>query len=41
MAEQVETVASAIIDVTDRRLELSEGPPCGEGFAGVEFPSAT
>jgi isopenicillin-N N-acyltransferase like protein len=38
--EQSMTVAAALVDLTDRQLLVSEGPPCGKGFEPVEWPGA-
>lgn len=43
MSEQVETVASVLIDVTTTTVELSEGPPCQhdyDSYDSVEAPAA-
>jgi isopenicillin-N N-acyltransferase-like protein len=34
--EQSMTVASVLIDLTDRRVQLSDGPPCDGGFQDVD-----
>jgi isopenicillin-N N-acyltransferase like protein len=34
--EQSMTVASILVDLTDRRVQLSEGPPCDTGFEGLD-----
>lgn len=36
MAEQSETVASVLVDLTDRRVRLSEGPPCHHGYEDLD-----
>jgi isopenicillin-N N-acyltransferase-like protein len=38
--EQSMTVAAALVDITDRRLLVSEGPPCDRGFEPVAWPGA-
>jgi isopenicillin-N N-acyltransferase like protein len=40
MSEQVETVASVLIDLTTTSVELSEGPPCERGYEALAFPTA-
>jgi isopenicillin-N N-acyltransferase-like protein len=36
--EQSMTVAAALVDLTERRLLVSEGPPCERGFEPVAWP---
>jgi isopenicillin-N N-acyltransferase-like protein len=36
--ERSMTVAAALVDLTDRRLFVSEGPPCERGFEPVAWP---
>jgi len=36
MAEQSETVASVLVDLTERRARLSEGPPCQHGYEALD-----
>jgi isopenicillin-N N-acyltransferase-like protein len=38
--EQSMTVAAALVDLTERRLLVSEGPPCEKGFEPVDWPGA-
>jgi isopenicillin-N N-acyltransferase-like protein len=38
--DQSMTVAAAIVDLTDRRLLVAEGPPCEHGFEPVAWPAA-
>jgi isopenicillin-N N-acyltransferase-like protein len=38
--EQSMTVAAALVDLDDRRLLVSEGPPCERGFEPVAWPGA-
>jgi isopenicillin-N N-acyltransferase-like protein len=38
--ERSMTVASALVDLTDRRLLVSAGPPCERGFEPVAWPGA-
>ena len=38
--DQSMTVAAAIVDLTDRRLLVAEGPPCERGFEPVAWPAA-
>jgi isopenicillin-N N-acyltransferase-like protein len=37
--EQSLTVAAALVDLTDRRLLVAEGPPCELGFEPVAWPA--
>jgi isopenicillin-N N-acyltransferase-like protein len=39
--ERSMTVAAALVDLTDRRLLVSEGPPCDKGFELVAWPGAS
>jgi isopenicillin-N N-acyltransferase-like protein len=36
--DQSMTVAAALVDLTDRRLLVAEGPPCERGFEAVAWP---
>ncbi len=36
MAEQTETVASVLVDLSERSARLSEGPPCQRGYADLD-----
>jgi isopenicillin-N N-acyltransferase-like protein len=38
--ERSMTVAAALVDLTDRRLMVSQGPPCERGFEPVAWPVA-
>ena len=38
--EQSMTVAAALVDLDERRLLVSEGPPCERGFEPVAWPGA-
>lgn len=40
LPEQTMTVTSVLIDLTDRRVKLSEGPPCRRGYEELNWPSA-